>query len=262
VYRTDAQGFTVWTVDVDRGILTRVLGEGNPHAPVWSPDGERLAFSQDHEGTSNVFVQAADGAGTAELLVASAQHGDPGSWSRDGRWIVYTEASSDTDWDLWALDVPAHRARPFRRAPRAQQQPTISPDGQWVAYASNETGTFQVYVEAFPSGGKRIQISPEGGTEPLWTSSGRELIYRNQHRLMSVGVSPGATLSVTKPVQVLDASFLAAATYGPPAYAIAPDGRSFYFIEPKAQPATPRRINIVLGWVDELERRMGGRAQR
>jgi Tol biopolymer transport system component len=254
MYRGEANAFTLWTLDLERGIPTRVIGRGNPHALLWSPDGERLAFSMDQAGTSNLFVQAADGSGTAELLVTSPRHGDPGSWSRDGRWMAYAEASSDTNWDLWALDVATRETRPFRRTPASEQQPAISRDGHWIAYASNEAGEFQVYVEAFPSGSRRIQVSPDGGTEPQWTPDGQGLIYRSRQRLMTVRVNAGPALSVGKPVELLDAPFLSAATYGPPAYAIAPDGRTFYFLQLKPEPPAPTRINVVLGWLDEFVR--------
>jgi Tol biopolymer transport system component len=237
--------------------LRDALGaEGNPHAAVWSPDGQRLAFSSDRNGAANIFVQAADGTGKVEPLVSSPRHAEPGSWSRDGRWLAYAELDPATGWDLWALDLATRQATPFRRTAAAEQHPALSPGGKWVAYASDESGRFEVYVEAFPAGGRRLQLSVDGGREPLWAPDGRQLFYRSGDQLMSVRVTSDSVVSAERPVKVLDAPYPYSSAYGNAGYAVAPDGQHFYFRRPSPQPATPTRINVVVNWVEELKARV------
>ena len=255
LYRVENRKMAIWTLDIARGVLSKPVAEGNPHAAVWSPDGQRLAFSSDRSGAANIFVQAADGTGKVEQLVNSPRHADPGSWSADGRWLAYAEADPVTGWDVWALDLATRQATPFRRTAAAEQHPALSPGGGWVAYASDESGRFEVYVEAFPAGGRRLQLSVDGGAEPLWAPDGRQLFYRSGDHLMSVRVTADAVLSAERPVKVLDAPYPYSSAYGNAGYAVAPDGQHFYFLRPAPQPATPTRINVVVNWLVELKAR-------
>jgi Tol biopolymer transport system component len=223
---------------------------------VWSPDGQRLAFSSDRGGAANLFVQAADGTGKIEQLVSSPRHADPGSWSTDGRWLAYAEADPVTGWDVWALEVATGQATPLRRTAAAEQHPALSPGGTWVAYASDESGRFEVYVEAFPAGGRRLQLSVDGGAEPLWAHDGRQLFYRSGGQLMSVRVGSEAALAAERPIKVLDAPYPYSSAYGNAGYAVAPDGQHFYFLRPAQEPAMPTQINVVVNWLEELKARV------
>jgi Tol biopolymer transport system component len=241
-------------------VLTRVASDGNPHAGVWSPDGERILFSANLSGAgnANIFVQAADGSGEAQWLVTSPQHADPGSWSRDGRWVVYAEFHPVTGADIWKVDTSSGQATPFLQGAGDQTHPAISPDGRWIAYAAGEANhPSQVYVEAFPDGGQRTQLSADGGVEPLWASDGRQLYFRTGNRLMKVSVGPGPRLSAGVPTLLFEAPFRRGMAIGPPGYAVAPAGQHFYFLRDQVRPPEPTRINVVLGWIDELERRLG-----
>jgi serine/threonine-protein kinase len=256
LYRVENRKMAIWTLDIGRGVLSKAVAEGNPHAAVWSPDGQRLAFSSDRSGAANIFVQAADGTGKVEQLVNSPRHADPGSWSTDGRWLAYAEADPVTGWDVWALDFATRQAISLRRTAAAEQHPALSPGGRWVAYASDESGRFEVYVEAFPAGGRRLQLSVDGGAEPLWAPDGRQLFYRSGDQLMSVRVTSDAVLSAERPVKVLDAPYPYSSAYGNAGYAVAPDGQHFYFLRPAPQPDTPTRINVVVNWLEELKARV------
>jgi serine/threonine-protein kinase len=260
--RYDRRRFTLEVLDVPRGVVTRVGADGSPHAAVWSPDGERFAFSANLGGArnANLFLQPADARAEAARLVTSSQHADPGTWTGDGRWLVYAELDPVHGRDLWKLDMTTRQATPFRRTPAGERFPGVAPDGRWLAYASDETGDEQVYMEAFPAGGKRVQLSSDGGTEPLWSSDGRRVFFRSGNRLFSVTI--GADASVSAPSLVLEGQFDDAVTIGPVGYAVAPDGQHFYFLRTQDRAPEPTRINVVLGWANELEQRLGRSAQR
>jgi Tol biopolymer transport system component len=251
---------SIWTVDLQRGTKTKLSTEGNNnHVPVWLPDGTHPVYSSDRAGPANLFVQAADGSGKAERLLESQLHQDPGSWSRDGRWLAFAEEDPSSSHNLWAYDVAAHRARLFRGTAANEKLPALSQDGQWLAYASDESGRFEVYAEAFPGGGKRVQLSVDGGTEPVWSPKAQGVFFRNAAKLMSVSVTTGSTLSAAVPVPLFDDAFIPAVAFGPTAYAVSPDGQSFYFERNATTASAPPRIHVIVNWLDEFKRRVAAK---
>jgi eukaryotic-like serine/threonine-protein kinase len=180
--------------------------------------------------------------------------------STDGRWLAYAESSPETKYDLSVLDVPSGRTTVFRRTPNNEDQPRISPDGAWLAYQSDETGRSEVYLEAFPGGGRKRKASLNGGTQPLWCRADGTLIYRDKTRLMSVHVTnrDGAPVAGV-PVFLLEGSFPSIGAFGPASYAASPDCQYFYFLKETAPSAAPARFNVVLGWIDEFKERLKGR---
>ena len=139
-----------------------------------------LTYAPNHHLSSKL----ADGSGEAELLVQTANTKRPGSWSPDGRTLVYTEDSgSGTGNDIWMFPLGGDPA-PFQAAPFNERAPRLSPDGHWVAYVSDQAGEDRVYVQPFPEGGRVIPISTGGGTEAVWSRDGRELFYRDGNRLL------------------------------------------------------------------------------
>jgi Tol biopolymer transport system component len=165
------------------------------------------------------------------------------------------EISPTTSWDLWVFDVAARKAVPFLRTAAIERNPVISPSGRWLAYCSNTSGREEVYAEAFPSGGRRIKISSDGGAEPLWSADGRELFYRSGTALMRVGIEETQELNPERPAPLFDVTeFINASTLGPVSYAVAADGKSFYFVKPSPGSPEPTRIHVVLGWIEEFTR--------
>ena len=250
----DESGMETWILEMDRGALTRFTFEGSNHFSLWTPDGKRLTFSSDRDGSHNLFWKPADGIGGAERLVKSESHQDPGSWSPDGKALAFAEFHSDTKWDIWLLHMEGERrARPFLQTEVDEYHPMISPDGRWLAYTSTETGRLEVYVQPFPDGGRKWLISTEGGDEPLWAPSGRELFYRNGDKMMSVAVATEPLFDAERPRLLFETPTLVGEGFGSPNYDITPDGQRFLMIKPEPQ-RPPTQILVVLNWFEELKR--------
>src|SRR5437762_4163811 len=132
----------------------------------------------------------------------------------------------------------------------------FSPDGRWLAYASNETGRYEVYVQPFPGLGGKWQISTEGGREPVWARNGRELFYRNGGKMMVVDVTTQPSFTTTKR-RMLFEGYYAADTKNETNYDVTPDGQRFVMVKPSEQERTATQINMVLNWFEDLKRRVG-----
>lgn len=184
----------IWLHDIARGVETRFAGLAGPGAPVWSPDGSRLAWA----GRDDLQMQEV-GAGSPESLVHNGNPKTPSDWSASGRALVYTEVDPKTRADIWLLPDPLtgrgeKKPVPFLQTDAAETQAKVSPDGRWVAYESDESGRPEIYVRAFPSGQGRRQISGSGGVEPVWRRDGAELYYleglgRNRRRVIAVPIA-------------------------------------------------------------------------
>ena len=166
----------IWVWDVTRTTLTRLtFGAGQDRAPVWTPDGQRIAFSSEQEGAPNLSWQAADGTGTVERMSESTNDQFPSSFSPDGSQLVFT----DNRVDLAVLTLAEEpRTMPLVQTTFIQRNGEVSPDGRWLAYQSNEFGRFEVYVRPFPDVDQgHWQVSTGGGLAPLWARSGEELFF-------------------------------------------------------------------------------------
>jgi serine/threonine-protein kinase len=250
----DGPRMETWIFDIERNVLTRYTFEGSNHFSVWTPDGERLAFSSDRDGPHNIYWKPADGSGAAERLVVSDQHQDVGSWSPDGKILAFSEAGPGTNWDILLLYVDGERhVKPFLQTEFTEDHPMISPDGRWLAYRSNESGRFEIYVQPFPDGGRKLQISTEGGSDPRWARDGRELFYREGEKMMVVSVETGDEFTAERPRMLFTSDTEVAAGHGGPNFDITPDGRRFVMTRVKPQPP-PTEIHVILNWFDELKR--------
>jgi serine/threonine-protein kinase len=247
----------IWIWDFAREALTRITSEGNNHAAIWTPDGERLAFSSDREGPqSNLWWARADGAGKAERLTSSANHQDPGSFSPDGRLLAFGELSAGSSYDIWLLHLDeGRRTEAFLNTKFAEHTPVISPDGKWIAYTSDESGRPEICVQPFPKGGARYQISTDGGEEALWRPGGGEIYYRRGPDVLAASVSAGERFAVGKPQLLFRGNYRPRTGFGYPNWDISRDSKRFILLKPYQpdQPA-PRQIIVVLNWFEELKR--------
>lgn len=221
------------------------FGQGSSHYTIWSPDGARVVFSSIRKGDADLYQKPANGSGSEEVLLHSADGKRPNSWSPDGRFILYE--SSLNNGDLMALPLTGDRKPfPFLSTPFNEQQGVFSPDGKWVAYQSDESGRDETYVRPFPGPGGQWQISTGGGTSPRWRADGKELYYvAPDDKLMAVPVvTQGAALAPGTPAALFQ-------THTPPRalrpqYDVSRDGR--FLIETEKETATTEPIHLLQNW--------------
>ena len=176
--RTDANGTQdLWLVDVPGTNATRfTFDPGSDVYPVWSPDGKRIIWASSREGDFRLYQKAASGTGQEEPLLNI--NGLPTDWSRDGRFIIYYQGGPKTNQDVWVLPLDGdQKPFPFLQTGAYEGGAQFSPDGRWMAYASDESGRFEVYVQRFPNHGGTRQVSNAGGVGPYWRRDGKELFY-------------------------------------------------------------------------------------
>ncbi len=146
---------------------------------MWSPDGTQILYGAARDGPPNVWLTKLDRASPAERLTQSNLVEFPLDWTRDGKFAVSVRQDPKTDNDLWVLPMSADRTPyPIIQTPFSEIDPRVSHDGRWLAYASNESGRYEVYVTPFPTSGERWKVSTNGGERPTWRRDGRELFYR------------------------------------------------------------------------------------
>src|SRR5262249_52876426 len=147
---------------------------GSDVRPVWSPDGSRVVFQSNRNGIFNLYWKLSNFAGADEVLLESDQNKSPLDWSSDGRFLLFRNSSPQTGADLWILPVFGDK-KPFSflKTPFDESDGQFSPDGKWIAYQSNESGRFEIYVQPFPGPGGKFQISTNGGAQPRWNKNGK-----------------------------------------------------------------------------------------
>ena len=246
----------VWLYDLSRDALSRATFGGTTSAnPAWSADSKRFAFYSDRAGPSNLFAQAADGSGSAERLTGGPFVNVASSWSPDGQTIAYMEPNPETGFDIWTVGVADRKPRPFLKTQYNETSPEFSPDGHWLAYASDESGRFEIYVQPFPGPGGKWQISTGGGTEPAWNPAGRELFYRVGNRIMATAITLQPEFSAGKPAMLFEGPWLPTPV-SMPNYDVSPDGKRFLMLKAADEDQGVRQIVVVQNWFEELKRRM------
>jgi eukaryotic-like serine/threonine-protein kinase len=245
----------IWVYDLGRDTLTRLTFEGSANIdPVWTPDGKRIVF----KGTGNrLFWQPADGSTGAEALTSSelAANNVPGSWTPDGQVLTFMEINPDTGYDVYTLPLKDGKPQPFLHTPSLETAPRFSPDGRFIAYASDESGRIEIYVRPYPGPGGKWQISTEGGAEPVWNPKGQELFYRSGNKMMAVDVTTQGTFSAGKPKILFEGPYVPTPRSFPD-YDVSPDGQRFLMLKPSEQAQGPAQINVVLNWFEELKQKV------
>ncbi len=263
IYFGVEEDFNVYVYNLERGTLGQLtVEEGNGYWPIWTPDGKRLIFNSNrHGGLLNLYWKPGDGSGQAERLTESKYNQQPQSCSPDGKLLAYQEeirGPESTGYDIWVLSLEG-RGKPqaFMQTPANEFHPMFSPDGQWLAYVSDQTGKNEIYVRPYPGPGGLTVISTAGGTDPAWAPNGKQLYYLESAagsamRLMSVPVQIGPTLRPEKP-RLLFAGNYGGGIFGR-GYDLEPDGERFLMIQRTESQTASTQINVVLNWFEELKR--------
>lgn len=246
-------GSNLWVVDIEKGTGLRITSTFS-QMPVWSPDGSRIL----HNNGNNIAVKAANGSGEAETLLERTAF--PASWSPDGRFIIFMERGVKTRMDLWALPMFGERREyQLLNSPFDEQNPQLSPDGRWLAYSSDETGNYEIYVQSFSADGRlgadKRRVSTAGGTLPVWRRDGGELFFITlDGEMMASSVKTGGAefeFAAPKPLFKTRMMALEHSTYHE--YDVSPDGQKFIIGtligDTKAQPPT-----VILNWTADLKK--------
>jgi serine/threonine-protein kinase len=239
----------IWLYDFSRAVLTPFTSAGSSQSPVWSPDGKRIAYRGTRTGFRNLFWKSTDGSGDEERLSPSTNVQTPASWSPDGKSLAYLE-----NVDLWILPVADRKGRSFVSTPFTEFNARFSPDGQWIAYSSNESGRLQVYVRPFPGPGPRTQVSTDGGYAPVWSPDGRELFYIRSEDMWVVETTSRPAFKVGTPRRLFEGSFVGGLASSP-GYDVSRDGRLFLRVQALEPDKPATQIEITLNWFEEIKQR-------
>ena len=252
----------IWLIDLARNNPSRfTFDPANETAPVWSPDGSRIVFASNREGVPSLYQRFSNGAGSDEVVHKSDQPAAPHDWSPDGKFIIYGTFSPNTAADLWLLPLFGdQKPTPLIQTQFNEGQARFSPDGRWIAYSSNESGQYQVYVQSFPISGGKWQVSTGGGAQPQWRRDGKELFYLTPDRkIMAVDVNgAGSTFVAGIPQPLFDARVSTlfpgggGGAGGISYYAASGDGQRFLLNTLGGDSSVP--FTVVLNWTAGLKR--------
>jgi serine/threonine protein kinase len=261
VSRLDSQAASadIWLIDLARNNASRfTFDPANETNPVWSPDGSRIVFASNRDGNPKMFQRLSNGTGNDELLLKTTEPTGPHDWSPDGKFILFGVLSPKTNVDLWVLPLFGEKKPvPFIQTEFTENQGRFSPDGRWVAYTSNESGPYQVYVQSFPTSGGKWQVSTGGGAQPQWRHDGKELFYLAPDRkIMAVevnGAGPTFIPGIPKPLFEARFSTLFPGPPGASYYAVTDNGQRF-LVNTLAADSALTPFTVVLNWTAGLKR--------
>ena len=248
----------IWVVDITRGISSRLtLDRAGENFPIWSPDGARIVFTSNRNGPEDLYQKDSTGMGREELLYESdVAHKHPLDWSRDGRFILYHTQQPRTGSDVLALPLLGNR-QPIQLLSTEfeERHAQFSLDGRHVAYASDESGVYEIYVQPFPGPGEKLQISTQGGVQPRWRRDGKEIFYvARDARMMAAPLSErSGSLSAGNPRALFQTPIVPDAIGASLEYVVTADGQRFLIATPASEtPSSP--ATVVLNWAAKLDR--------
>jgi len=249
----------IWIGDLKRGTRTRLtLGMGNSTDPIWTPDGQGITYSStEGQGSLAIFTSPTDGSREPTRLTRSLDPNRflfPRIWLRDSSGLVFHSIETSDDIGIWRKSSGAEEM--LLATSIAELEPTLSPDERFMAYVSDESGRREVYIRAFSGAAQRVQVSSEGGDEPVWSRQGSEIFYRRRTQMITVPVSTASGVTLGNPTVLFEGPydvdpFNSDATN----YDVTRDGQRFVMVRPAADPARSLlQLNVVVNWYEELKR--------
>jgi serine/threonine-protein kinase len=266
----DGKNNDIWVYELGRDRLTRLtFASEASRVPVWTPDGQRITYSSLEKGVANLYWKRADGAGDAQRLTENKNPQRPYSWRADGKFLAFTQSNPDTGSDIMMLPFEGDEKsgwkpgepRVFLNSPYDETSPAFSPDGRWLAYASNESGSNEVYVRPFPGPGGKWQISTGGGRFPKWSRTNKELFYRSPDSKLMVAayIASGDSFVAGKPQLWSPAQFINLASLGPfYNFDLHPDGKRFAVVKTPGpgEVTLVNKVTFIFNFFDELRRKV------
>ena len=245
----------LWSYDPGRDSWTRLTSEKDATRPVWSPDGERIAFGWNKAGAYNVYSIPPDGSGPPVQLTDGLHWSFPLTWSPEGETLVFQRQDPSTSEDLWTLSVTEGLStRPLLATRFYEGSAALSPDGHWLAYASNESGRLEIYVQSFPDLTDKVAISSGGGSNPRWSHDGRELFYRSPGRMMRIQVNLEGGFRAGATETLFDTDLDSGRLLG--TYDVTADGLRFLMIREPEQDREASQIVVVPNFALELKEKV------
>jgi WD40 repeat protein len=258
VGRPDRQGhnWDIWIMDVAKGSSQRLTTSPAPDSvPVWSPDGTEMIFRSFRENHDEIYRTSAINATMESQITLPGLDRNATDWSPDAHTLIVNALKSvKGDYDIWAIRLSDFHATALVQTPQNDTGGSVSPDGRWIAYVSDDSGTPEVFVQRFPDATDRQQISSQGGTEPIWRGDGGELFYLSADgHLMAVDIHQSANLlGEGESTPLFEARptrgrYEALSAFNQRSYAVTPDGERFLFNIPlEERAALP--VMVVLNW--------------
>jgi len=242
---------------LDSDVRSRLTFDGSNIVPTWTPDGKEIVFGSARVSSNvvAVFRKSVDGSGKVHRILEGANPRFPMSWSPDGRHLAFVEWNPDSMRDIWVLSPGGQpETEPILVTQFDEYSSRFSPDGLWLVYVSDESGRYEVYVRSYPDKRGKWLVSTGGGTEPVWSASGREIFYRNGNDMMVVPIRTEPDFDAGTPALVFRKAF-EMGIYGSLSYDVSADGQQFLMIERDIE-MVPSQLNVVLNWREELQRKV------
>ncbi len=244
-----SQNTDIWTYDLENGSAKRLTFDPSIDTmSIWNPESTQLVFASNRNLKFDLYLKDANGGQDEKPMAPGGADRFPTDWSHDGKYILFEQGA-----DLWFLTMPEQKSSLFLKAPSSLKIGRFSPDGRWVAYASNESGRWEIYVTSFPQAHGKWQISNGGGDQPKWRGDGKELFYLSpEGRIMAASVTTGANFDVGAPTTLFQANAReGVATSEQVSYDIDKDGQKF-LINTQLKQGETMPMSVVLNWPAKL----------
>jgi eukaryotic-like serine/threonine-protein kinase len=254
VVEVEATPHNLWRLDFRSGAMMPLTHDSANHRAVLSPDGRFMVFSSDRTVPRSLFRQPTDGSGAAERLLEAPYPHNATSWSRDGRWLAFTESHPQRREDIWILALDGNRAaRPFLTTPYNERAAVFSPDGHWIAYTSDESRQVEVLITAFPGPGPRKAVSTGGGDLPLFSADGRTLFYRRGGQILAAEIDTTPDLTIGASRVAFDLPDAEGSGNMP--FPVGPRADRVLYTAAAGDASSPdTTVHVVVNWFEELRR--------